>query len=76
MVLTIPYLSQSNDNSIPTYPKTLGTLEVVRIVDLTTGYDSGNPPSYKPELPLSSGHMIQIRASSATSGVNLVLTLR
>ncbi|KIM48987.1 hypothetical protein M413DRAFT_438147 [Hebeloma cylindrosporum] len=58
------------------YPKTLASLCINRIVDLTTGYDSGNPPSYTPSLPLSSGHMIQIRAGSEVLGINLVLTLR
>ncbi|KAF8197374.1 hypothetical protein BJ912DRAFT_1020722 [Pholiota molesta] len=56
--------------------KTLGGLEINRIVDLTTGYDSGNPPDFRPSLPLSSGHMIQIRAGDPIAKVNLVLTLR
>jgi len=58
------------------YPKTLAGLDVDRIIDLTTGYDSSNPPSCKPSLPLSSGHMIQVRAGSEALGTNLVLTLR
>jgi len=58
------------------YPKTLAGLDIDRIIDLTTGYDSSNPPSYKPSLPLSSGHMIQVRAGSEVLGTNLVLTLR
>ncbi|PPQ90139.1 hypothetical protein CVT25_012308 [Psilocybe cyanescens] len=56
------------------YPKTLAGLDINRVIDLTTGYDSGNPPDYRPSLPLSSGHMIQIRASDLNA--NLVLTLR
>ncbi|KAF5331042.1 hypothetical protein D9619_005708 [Psilocybe cf. subviscida] len=62
--------------SIEGYPRTLGGLAVTRIIDLTTGFDSGNAPTYKPTLPLSSGHMIQIRASNENDSVNLVLTLR
>ncbi|KAF8163059.1 hypothetical protein B0H34DRAFT_651389 [Crassisporium funariophilum] len=58
------------------YPKTLANLKITRVVDLTTGYDSGNPPNYTPSLPLSSGHMIQFRAHSDTAGTSLVLTLR
>jgi len=44
-------------------------------VDLTLGYDSSNPPTYKPSLPLSSGHMIQFRATSK-DGFKIVLTIR
>jgi len=44
-------------------------------VDLTLGYDSTNPPMYKPSLPLSSGHMIQFRAASK-GGLKTVLTIR
>jgi len=49
---------------------------VTRIVDLTSGYDSGNPPAYKPSLPLSSGHMIQFRAESPCNGTKITLTIR
>jgi len=51
-------------------------LAITRVVDLTTGYDSGNAPSYTPALPLSSGHMIQFRAESADSRTKIVLTTR
>ncbi|KAF9557669.1 hypothetical protein CPC08DRAFT_668418 [Agrocybe pediades] len=64
------------EKSKSTYPQTLGSLEVTRVTDLTTGYDSGNPPTYEPELPLSSGQMIQFRARDVQLGTNLVLTLR
>ncbi|CAA7270161.1 unnamed protein product [Cyclocybe aegerita] len=56
------------------YPTTLASLNITRVVDLTAGFDSGNPPEYKPSLPLSSGHMIQFRAGDDES--HLVLTLR
>ena len=44
-------------------------------MDLTVGYDSTNPPTYKPNLPLSLGHMIQFRAASK-DGLKIVLTIR
>lgn len=44
--------------------------------DLTIGYDSANPPTYKPILPLSSGHMIQFRAENPTDGSRITLTTR
>ena len=50
-------------------------LAVTSVVDLTVGYDSTNPPTYKPGLPLSSGHMIQFRAASK-EGLKVVLTTR
>jgi phosphoglucomutase len=59
----------------PTYPKSIAGLEVTRVTDLTLGYDSTNPPTYKPSLPLSSGHMIQVRAASR-EGLKVVLTTR
>ncbi|KAF7796542.1 hypothetical protein EIP86_007722 [Pleurotus ostreatoroseus] len=62
--------------SIPSYPKTLAGLDVISIRDLTIGYDSSNPPSYKPTLPLSSGHMIQFRAESRDKSTKITLTTR
>jgi len=64
----------SSANSDRIYPQTLAGLEITRVIDLTVGYDSGNPPSWQPALPISSGHMIQLRAGS--KGVSLTLTLR
>ncbi|KAJ7716660.1 hypothetical protein DFH07DRAFT_862010 [Mycena maculata] len=55
----------------PAYPRTIGGLPITRIVDLTTGFDSGNPPRYTPALPLSSGHMIQVRAGDEITRVTL-----
>ncbi|KAF8803603.1 hypothetical protein BYT27DRAFT_7195445 [Phlegmacium glaucopus] len=66
------YGSFANSNRI--YPKSLAGLEITRVIDLTVGYDSGNPPNWQPALPISSGHMIQLRAGS--KDVTLVLTLR
>ncbi|KZP29895.1 hypothetical protein FIBSPDRAFT_726687 [Athelia psychrophila] len=61
----------------PHYPTHIAQLKITRVVDLTTGYDSGNAPSYKPALPLSSGHMIQFRAESeGAEGMKIVLTTR
>jgi phosphoglucomutase len=59
----------------PSYPKSITGLEVTSIADLTLGYDTTNPPTYKPSLPLSSGHMIQFRAASR-EGLKVVLTTR
>ncbi|KAF8436904.1 hypothetical protein L210DRAFT_3688468 [Boletus edulis BED1] len=58
------------------YPHSIAQLTVFSVIDLTAGYgyDSTNPPTYAPRLPLSSGHMIQFRAHSAD--VNIVLTIR
>ncbi|KAG6889788.1 hypothetical protein C0992_004206 [Termitomyces sp. T32_za158] len=60
----------------PSYPREIAGLAVTSVVDLTTGYDSTNPPTYKPSLPLSSGHMIQFRAENAVEGTKVVLTMR
>lgn len=49
---------------------------MTRVVDLTTGYDSANPPSFKPSLPISSGHMVQFRAEDKEKGVKIALTIR
>jgi hypothetical protein len=59
----------------PSYPSSIGGLEVTGVVDLTIGYDSANPPTYKPSLPLSSGHMIQFRGASK-DGSKITLTTR
>ncbi|TDL25051.1 phosphoglucomutase 1 [Rickenella mellea] len=58
------------------YPKEIAGLMVVSVRDLTVGFDSANPPTYQPSLPLSSGHMIQFRAQSQTDDTKIVLTLR
>ncbi|TBU28932.1 phosphoglucomutase 1 [Dichomitus squalens] len=60
----------------PSYPKTLAGLTITSVRDLTVGYDSANPPTYKPALPLSSGHMIQFRAESRADGTRITLTTR
>ncbi|VDB85543.1 unnamed protein product [Peniophora sp. CBMAI 1063] len=57
----------------PSYPKSIGGLTVTSIRDLTVGYDSSNPPSYKPTLPLSSGHMVQFRAASDNAKITLTI---
>ncbi|KZT26348.1 Phosphoglucomutase, first 3 domain-containing protein [Neolentinus lepideus HHB14362 ss-1] len=58
------------------YPKEIAGLTIIQVRDLTTGYDSANPPSYKPTLPLSSGHMIQFKAESPSKDEVIFLTLR
>ncbi|KAF7983088.1 hypothetical protein HWV62_24013 [Athelia sp. TMB] len=60
----------------PRYPTHIAGLAITRIVDLTTGYDSANAPSYAPALPLSSGHMIQFRAQAPDGQTKIVLTTR
>jgi len=60
-----------------TYPKKLGGFDITQVVDLTIGYDSGNPPDYTPVLPLSSGNMIQFKNINHDENlVSFVLTLR
>ncbi|KAJ4488314.1 hypothetical protein J3R30DRAFT_3654599 [Lentinula aciculospora] len=54
------------------YPKNIAGLEITSVVDLTTGYDSTNPPTYRPSLPLSSGHMIQFRGEQRSSGNKII----
>nr|GAT58011.1 predicted protein [Mycena chlorophos] len=63
---------ETNDGR--SYPREIAGLSITSVVDLTTGYDSTNPPTFKPSLPLSSGHMIQFRA--AGNGTKIVLTTR
>ncbi|KAF5368988.1 hypothetical protein D9758_003122 [Tetrapyrgos nigripes] len=58
------------------YPKAIAGLTITSVVDLTTGYDSRNPPAFKPSLPLSSGHMIQFKAENKTEGTKVCLTTR
>lgn len=58
------------------YPVEIAGFKVTRVVDLTMGYDTSNPPTYEPSLPLSLGHMIQFRAESLSSGTKIVLTIR
>ncbi|KAL5490151.1 hypothetical protein ACEPAI_4984 [Sanghuangporus weigelae] len=58
------------------YPSVIAGLNVTNVRDLTVGYDSGNPSTYKPLLPLSSGHMIQFRAQSQSDDTKIALTIR
>jgi len=64
--------SEGNQN----YPSELATLTVTGVRDLTIGYDSSNPPSFKPTLPLSSGNMITFRAGNEAARQEVVLTIR
>jgi len=57
----------------------IGGLRIRSTRDLTTGfgYDSSNPPTFTPSLPLSGGHMITFRAGDAiTDGAAVILTIR
>ncbi|KAI0688766.1 hypothetical protein BC835DRAFT_1371457 [Cytidiella melzeri] len=58
------------------YPHTIAGLKITSIRDLTLGYDSTNPPTFKSTLPLSSGHMIQFRAGPSSDGTKITLTTR
>jgi hypothetical protein len=58
------------------FPTSIAGIPIVSVVDLTLGYDSRKAPSYKPSLPISSGHMIQFRAGRAEDPVKLILTTR
>lgn len=60
----------------PSYPKSIAGLTVTSVRDLTIGYDNSNPPTYKPALPLSSGHMVQFRAENKEDGTKITLTTR
>ncbi|KAL6309167.1 hypothetical protein BKA93DRAFT_860213 [Sparassis latifolia] len=60
----------------PSYPTSIASLTVTGVRDLTLGYDSANPPTFKPVLPLSSGHMIQFRAESQADQTRITLTTR
>ena len=71
--MLIPSFQGSSEKQ--SYPKSIARLDVSSVVDLTKGYDSSNPPTYKPSLPLSSGHMIQFRATSKDD-FKIVLTIR
>lgn len=48
--------------------------------DLTLGHarDSGNPPSFDPDLPLSAGHMITFRGegNDEPDPIRIMLTIR
>lgn len=60
----------------PSYPSVIVGLNITRVIDLTLGHDTANPPSYEPTLPLSDGQMIQFRAQSNDGGINVTLTIR
>ncbi|CAL1703944.1 unnamed protein product [Somion occarium] len=60
----------------PSYPSSIADLTIIAVRDLTIGYDSSNPPTYKPTLPLSSGHMVQFRAENPNDGTKISLTIR
>ncbi|GEM12679.1 phosphoglucomutase 1 [Rhodotorula toruloides] len=62
--------------SLPTH---LGGFRLASLRDLTVGYDSANPPSYEPRLPVDrSAHMISFSLGDTESGdgVEVVGTVR
>lgn len=61
---------------IRNYPSELANLTVTSVRDLTIGYDSSNPPSFKPALPLSPGNMITFKAGDEGAEQEVVLTIR
>jgi len=69
-------LRNYNGSGNQNYPSNLANLTVIGVRDLTVGYDSSNPPSFKPTLPLSSGNMITFRAKDEAAGQEVVLTIR
>ncbi|KAL4065441.1 hypothetical protein J3A83DRAFT_4135095 [Scleroderma citrinum] len=73
------HFSEPTSDSIVHYPTSIAGLTVNAVIDLTVGhgYDSTNPPTYRPRLPLSSGHMVQFRAQSTDDqDMSIVLTIR
>lgn len=64
-----------HEEVIARYPTSIAGLAVTAVRDLTKGFDSSNPPSYQPSLPLSSGHMIQFSAKGADD-LKVYLTIR
>lgn len=60
-------------SDVPSFPKSIGGLKFTSVRDLTIGYDSTNPPTFKPTLPLSSGHMIQFRAEGGEYKASLTI---
>ncbi|KLO11991.1 phosphoglucomutase 1 [Schizopora paradoxa] len=66
----------SQTSTLNKYPHAIGGLDITSVRDLTTGYDSSKPPLFKPDLPLSAGHMITFRASSTVKQVKITLTIR
>ncbi|GJJ12432.1 hypothetical protein Clacol_006674 [Clathrus columnatus] len=60
------------------YPREIGGLKTTWIRDLTMGfgYDSEKSPTFLPELPLSSGQMIQFKMESSSGSEVITLTLR
>jgi len=67
---------ETASKGIQNYPSKLANLTVTSVRDLTIGYDSSNPPSFKPTLPLSSGNMITFGAEDEAAGQEVVLTIR
>lgn len=58
-------------------PTTLAGFPITYIRDLTVGYDSSNPPSFTPNLPIDpKTHMISFAVGDTTSGFEATGTVR
>jgi phosphoglucomutase len=56
-------------------PTTLGGFKVTYFRDLTVGYDSSNPPTFKPSLPIDpKSHMISFAVGSVDTGDGVEVT--
>jgi len=69
-------LRNYDGSNSPSFPKSIANLTVTGVRDLTIGFDTSNPPTYKPLLPLSSGNMITFRAEDRGTADSIVLTIR
>lgn len=67
----------SSSSPVLAIPKTLGGFAISYLRDLTVGYDSSNPPSFTPSLPVDpKSHMISFGISNAGEGVEVTGTVR
>lgn len=66
------HLSQDSSTASPSslkLPTSLAGYALTTIRDLTVGFDSGNPPSFEPKLPVDrSAHMISFALGSVEDG--------
>ncbi|KAK4701303.1 phosphoglucomutase, partial [Phenoliferia sp. Uapishka_3] len=71
-------VSKTVDKSVPLpikLPETLAGFKITYLRDLTIGYDSSNPPSFKPTLPIDpSSHMISFALGDTEKGDGVRVT--
>lgn len=59
------------------FPKTIGPYRVLRVRDLTVGYDSSSKlPNHTPDLPVSSGTQMITFQLATPDGLPLEITIR